>query len=733
MAVYRRHFATSAEAELQEAARLMQHRFTFLGHTVAHGPGIDWSQDPAGGKSWGMDYSPDIVYRGSGRLGDIKLAWEINKHQYFFTLGKAAWLSGNEEYAREIIRQICSWIEQNPCMRGIHWVSALETGTRAVSWILAWPFYAAFLEPAERKRILASMAQHMRFVERNLSTGQFPNTHLVGEAAVLVAGGLFLRNRRSARWLAAGMAHLVRELRRQLRSDGGHVEQSVSYHRFFLDQYYLAEALLRANGMSLGPEALAGIERATTWLRDMLFPDGSAPAFCDGDDARGLWFRSDCPADYRSLLALGSLLFDRADLRYCAQAPCEEALWLFGVPGFERLLRLPCRPPEHASCGHTGTGYYVLRSGWNPGDQMLVVDCGPLGWGPAGHGHADALSFQLYADGHAFLVDPGTYSYNLDYGWRDAFRSTAAHNTITVDDLDQSVMKDRMAWSVQANATCLCWIPAGSLTYFEGEHDGYRRLSDPVTHRRAIARFADGLWVILDTLTARGEHEAGWWLHVAPDCAVIAGEDPGAFRLHSPSGAELSVLQLPPGDVEDPAGAECGTPLELGEAWFSPGYGLKQLAPLLGARRRFHGTGRFITCLSTSSGNLPRVEVRDGGVIVELERDDARHTLVWRGDPGPVRGAGPRARTDAGMLYLREMRGKVDCVVAARLRELHVPGMVDLTCDGVIDSVVIEDGCCRISASGEVRPDVADAGLTVFVNGSPAPARVGRGATSHRA
>src|SRR6185503_18896024 len=102
--------------------------------------------------------------------------------------------------------------------------------------------------------------------------------------------------------------------------------------------------------------------------------------------------------------------------------------------------------PDDASAAYQAAGYCVMRDGWGASDPVLMFDCGPLGHGAAGHGHADALSVQLHAAGYPFLVDSGTFSYNLDYAWRNVFRSTRAHNTVVVDGESQSVPRDRMAW-----------------------------------------------------------------------------------------------------------------------------------------------------------------------------------------------------------------------------------------------------------------------------------------------
>ncbi len=78
-------------------------------------------------------------------------------------------------------------------------------------------------------------------------------------------------------------------------------------------------------------------------------------------------------------------------------------------------------------------GYYRLdRDGLS-----VIVDCGKIGpdYIP-GHGQCDCLSFELFYKGVPLIVNSGTYQYQGDK--RKYFRSTAAHNTIVMDNCEQS-------------------------------------------------------------------------------------------------------------------------------------------------------------------------------------------------------------------------------------------------------------------------------------------------------
>ena len=143
-------------------------------------------------------------------------------------------------------------------------------------------------------------------------------------------------------------------------------------------------------------------------------PDGRIPALSDSDDG-----------SYLDLLALAGDLLGRPDFSYVAAA---------GRAGTAPSSRLAAFPEG---------GYYLQRSGWGDStrsfadERYLIFDCGALGDG--GHGHYDALNVEIAADGRALAMDPGRFTYNDDPPhWRYYFKRTAAHNTLTVDDLDQT-------------------------------------------------------------------------------------------------------------------------------------------------------------------------------------------------------------------------------------------------------------------------------------------------------
>ena len=70
-------------------------------------------------------------------VGDHKIIWELNRHQHWLPLGRAAWLTGDARYAQAIRAQLDDWLAGNPPLVGINWASMLEIGFRSISWTWA--------------------------------------------------------------------------------------------------------------------------------------------------------------------------------------------------------------------------------------------------------------------------------------------------------------------------------------------------------------------------------------------------------------------------------------------------------------------------------------------------------------------------------------------------------------------------------------------------------------------
>src|SRR6185436_11194383 len=174
-------------------------------------------------------------------------------------------------------------------------------------------------------------------------------------------------------------------------------------------------------------------------------PDGSIPALSDSDSG-----------SYLDLLALAGDLLDRPDFTYAASR---------GQKG---------HPPAARRVSFPEGGYFIQRSGWGDGERAmaderyLIFDCGKIGDG--GHGHYDALNVEIAAEGGPLVVDPGRYTYCDDPPhWRRWFKGSAAHNTVTVDGLDQTPYRRGKPKGAVADARLLQRLTGDGLDVLWGQ------------------------------------------------------------------------------------------------------------------------------------------------------------------------------------------------------------------------------------------------------------------------
>lgn len=522
-------FGDWAKVLIAQADRICRNRlsiFDLEDHDL--GPEIDWNFEYSAKKKAPMGFAPRIDYRDYTVTGDARVVWEPNRHHHLVVLGWAYRLTGNKRYAEKVVEQIDGWITQCPFGRGMNWRSPLELAIRLINWVWAFDLIApsGVLTRERWSRFLPVVYRHLWDIQRKYSCYSSANNHLIGEAAgVFIGSHYFAGLKNVAAWTAKSQAILTREIVRQTYDDGGNREQTLGYHLFATEFFLLTGVVGRAVGADFPQEYWDRLERMFDFVAAFAEGGDSLPSFGDSDDGHvlDLGGRGDRA---RALLAIGAVLFERNDFKALSDGHDEAVFWLLGEDGHRTFQSLGDDRASHLlrSRALPASGHYLLQAGHRKSSDRISVtfDCGDLGFGSiAAHGHADALSITLRAFGEDILVDPGTYDYFRSRRWRDYFRSTRAHNTITVDERDQSEMLGSFLWGRRAGASCSQWRPSSDGGSVTGEHDGYTRLADPVTHRRTVTLDGDRSEVILrDELVGAKRHEATLYLHFAEHCQV---------------------------------------------------------------------------------------------------------------------------------------------------------------------------------------------------------------------
>ncbi len=591
-------FPLARDRALFAAQARVEGRFDLLGYrALDFGSPILWHYDPVAERSAPLNHWSEINALDYEAVGDSKVIWELNRHQWLCELGQAWRLSGDDRYADQFAEVVTEWMGANPPGIGINWASSLEVSIRLVSWTWALHLFqgAPQLSPSLRAEMLAWIRAHALHVERYLSYYYSPNTHLSGEAlGLFYAGVVFPKLSGAARWRRLGRKILLAELDRQVGEDGGHFERATGYHRYTTEFFMSFLILAQRNGIKLPPRVAVRTQAMLDYLLDLCRPNHAMPSV--GDDDGGTWSRlaQRDRDDVRGVFSTAAAMFGRADYAWAAGALQPETWWLLGEDGCKAFDEIEAAPPGRPSSRlHADTGYAVMRSEWSTTANQLVVDTGPLGCPvSSAHGHADFLSLQLNIGGAPLVVDPGTDRYVTD-GWRDYFRSTAAHSTIVIDQVSQAEPGTLFSWRSRPTARVRSWESTAAHDLLDAEHDGYTRLADPVQHRRRVLYIKPGLWIVVDDLTGDDSHAVDLRFQFAAG-TVVEPSAPGGW-VRARSGEAAAWLKT---------FCAANLAVRVDDGWVSDRYGHREPAPALSTSTRTHLPLRLVTVLA-DSGRAP--------------------------------------------------------------------------------------------------------------------------------
>lgn len=519
------------------ADRVLSGRYdVFALHDIKLGFPPQWNSDPKLGVKAPLTFGKLLNYRDERLVGDIKYLWEPNRHIELVTLAQAWNLTGEPQYIEGSRILLDSWFEQCPYPLGPNWTSSLEQAVRLVNWSFAWhllggevsPLFEGDVGQAFKNRWLKVIYQHCQFIAGNFSRHSSANNHLLGEYMGLLIGAItWPLWPESVRWRQLAHLGFESEALKQNFEDGVNREQAIWYQHEVADMMLLCGLVCRANEVEFDAAFWKRLEAMLEFIASLMDVGGNMPMIGDSDDAVMVRFSQKPGFNvYKSLLETGAVLFSRGDFKVKAGRFDDKSRWLLGDDAEERFKELGISASETLCQNFPQGGYYVLGQHFGqPNEIRAVVDCAALGYlSIAAHGHADALAFTLSVAGEEMLIDPGTYAYHTQKEWRNYFRSTCAHNTVSVDGLDQSVIGGNFMWLKHANVRFEDWESSEWQERVLGCHDGYLRLVDPVLHRREIIfDKVSNMIRVLDTLECRKNHkiEVHWHCHEDTEVSLM--------------------------------------------------------------------------------------------------------------------------------------------------------------------------------------------------------------------
>lgn len=516
--------------------------FCFSRWTGDYGHPLNWHLNPINEYEWPSNIHWVDLEELSPESGDVKLVWEASRFPHFFYFIRAYVLTGEEKYAKAYWEQIEHWIEANPYQVGINWKCGQEVSFRIFAWLFGlYAFLDSEHTTVERIFLLIKSIYYGTIrVERNINFAikAVQNNHAISEAACLfTVGTLFPFLKDANRFKTKGQGYLEEEGMKQIYKDGSYIQNSMNYHRLMLQVYTWVLQLAKRNKVNFSSKLESRVRKAIEFLYEMQDDvSGCVPNYGANDGALIFPLSSCDYLDYRPQLNTINYILNGEKLYKCAKHD-EDLMWFCGLDTARNgQITLKKRTSRSFDVG----GYYTFRGK----NSFGMVRCARI---RHRSGSPDILHFDLWYKGVNVLADIGSYSYNPDPKYRGYFGATKNHNTLTVNDMNQSRRGPRFLSLDGSEGFVKKFSKENGRTYFEGYHTGYGEF----THTRKI-EYKDNSYIITDEVeNPTGEEikiRLNWNINTDYQQIssekyrlIVGGEETASLQIGSDTGGKVKV------------------------------------------------------------------------------------------------------------------------------------------------------------------------------------------------
>ena len=601
------------DALISAANSILENNFTYFFHQQCNpGDPPDWFISPLTKKHANDNIHWTGIQDLDPGLGDIKYVWEASRFAWVYTLVRAFAATGDDRYVEKFWDLFLNWQEKNLPNRGPHYYCGQECAIRLMALCMAWFAFNGHSSSISQKRqaLLKTIYVLAERIEKNIAYAVSTRTNhaLTESLGLYTAGILFPGFKTAARWQRKGKKILVREALKQIAVDGSYIQHSMNYHRFMLQCLLWSVRLGQLNRDRFPDELLDRLNAANQFAYQLQDEKtGRVPNYGPNDGALIIPLNNCDYLDYRPVIQAVHYLLHKEKL-YDKGPWDEDLLWLFGAESVENTKNSITRVSSTFENG----GYFTLRGSQSWG----MVRCHTYTTRPS---QSDSLHLDVWYRGINILRDSGSYLYNDPGPLKSFFSSTAAHNTVRVDELDQMTRGPRFIW--------YDWLKAGNAGLqvtdekirFSGEHYGYNRLEEGLIHQRTVDLYPEwNIWVIADELKGGGDHliELFWqltdaeWETGEQSIMVKHPQAPFGMYFHGPEQMSVAVSK---GDEQTLRGFE------------SLYYGERHASPVATWRGKLLLPQRLVTVIVPGEGMVIHREKES----LVISNNKGKLTLLW--------------------------------------------------------------------------------------------------------
>lgn len=408
--------------------------------------------------------------------------WVYNLHYFNWVNDLKSLKDKGQEKATNLTED---WLLQCNHFNKISW-HPYPLSLRIINWLTHYHFLTEKMNASTKEVFHQSLLRQCEHLSRNLEWDVEGN-HLIKNLKALIYIGLCLPGHQTAYLEALNL--LLDQLKNQINDDGGHYEKSPHYHVDVLVDLLDVTALIRKAGQTPPNGLTETIDRMALAFDFYRYNDKQLALFNDGT------------------------IGNKKQL---------DAIW-------KRCRMVEKRPNELPE-----TGYVRLERK----KSMLFMDVGKCCPDelPA-HGHADTLAFEFCYGEERIFVNSGTYAYQ--HKKRNIFRSTAAHNTVSIGS--ESSAEVWGAFRIGRRPTQVTYTFKQEDKVGSGvnaSHDGYTHLG--ANHSRSVFMSEDGVDIRgEDKITCNKNLKTLAHFHLHPDmqCKVLNSEE---AQITTPKGVKMA-------------------------------------------------------------------------------------------------------------------------------------------------------------------------------------------------
>ncbi len=390
------------------ADRACNNKFNILGKSIYFKNNINWHQDFKTNQiitSWKNSYYKDIKIQTKKYNSDIKVPWELSRLYHVPALAKAFVETKNTKYLNCYLKNINSWINQNPFLIGVNWVNPMEVSIRAINLIHS--FY--FLKSDETfnvnedsitnnfwVKLINNLYQHAIYLENNWEIYYKNNNHyLIDLLGYFYLCFLFEEKNKFKIAKTKTYKKLLKELDKQFMEDGTCYEGSTSYHKLSTEIFLHFYNLCKKNNLNIPDKMLIKLNKAINFIKLNTISKSSYLQIGDNDSSEIL-----------------------KNFKFKLQQNKNKSKEINHYKNFGLTI--------------------IKKNNWHISYRHPTYNKKQ----PTGHFHQDDLSVTFAYKNVPILVDPGTYLYTANKKYRDLLRSYKSHNTFYLEKTSNLTEQD---------------------------------------------------------------------------------------------------------------------------------------------------------------------------------------------------------------------------------------------------------------------------------------------------